>query len=45
MLSQRIFLSGYRGSMCQARKKWVVSDVPNRKTCCDFYAFIKKKQT
>ena len=29
--SQLIFLSGYWGSKCQARKKWVVSAVPNGK--------------
>jgi len=31
--------------MCQARKKWAVSDVPNRKTCYDFYASTKNANT
>ena len=40
-LPQLIFLSGYRDSKCQAKKKRVVSAVPTGKTCYDFYATQK----
>ena len=39
------FLSGYRGSMYQARKKWVVSDVPIGKPVVTFMLPPKSKHT
>ena len=39
-LSQRIFLSGYRGSKCQARKNGLCPMFP-LETCYDFFATTK----
>jgi len=41
--SQRIFLSGYRGSKCQARKKHVVTAVPLGKSVMTFMLPPKSK--
>ena len=37
------FLSGYRGSKYQARKKWVVSDAPIRKSVVTFMLLPKSR--